>query len=83
MNNRWVLPSGETVNTYSSYDYEYRNDPDYDSSFKETEWDVDDGKAGLLMYGSSGLYLYFAPDDIAESVPKYKDHVGYVIEYDE
>ena len=83
MNDRWVLPSGENVNTYSSYDYEYRNDPDYDSSFKETEWDVYDGKAGLLMYGSSGLYLYFAPDDIAESVPKYKDHVGYVIEYDE
>ena len=83
LNDRWVLPSGETVNTYSSYDYEYRNDPDYDSSFKETEWDVYDGKAGLLMYGSSGLYLYFAPDDIAESVPKYKDHVGYVIEYDE
>lgn len=83
LSDRWVLPSGETVNVYSSYDYEYLNDPDYDSSFKETEWDVYDGKAGLLMYGSSGLYLYFAPDDIAESVPKYKDHVGYVIEYDE
>ena len=85
MNNRWVLPSGKTINSYFLYDYNYLYDPDYDfSSFKENEWDdLNDGNAGLLMYKSTGLYLYNAPDDIAESVPKYKNHVGYVIEYDD
>ena len=84
MNNRWVLPSGETEASYILYQFSYLYDPDYDySGFKENEWDdLNDGNAGLLMYKPTGLYLYNAPDDITRSVPKYRNHVGYVIEYD-
>lgn len=86
---RWVYPDGRLERVDILYDYSGYEDPSFpgytDREFEKNEWELMYADFGLLKYNkdNSGLYLYYAPEDIVSIAPKYDGKIGYIVEYDE